>query len=418
MRTEAVAAEPAFGADDVGGLLLRICAAPDADHGAAFAALTAEQWSALADMAAQRRTAPLLQRCMNRAFGASGQPAALPPAVAAAIDAETKWHALYGMRQAVGLVRLVQVLADAGLQPILLKGVALAYRDYPAPALRPLRDVDLLLGEADAVMAQNLLIAHPGYRLAPWAGQYGVEHGHQLPELQDIETELTIEVHHRINARGWTEEPKLLRKIYAEAESIKVLGRTVRVPSVHANLLHLVEHATLHHTFDNGPLILADMHYLVSGHAIDWPRLLDEARDMGLANALGLVAGFARDHGAVWVPEELSGLCDQAARFLPVSRAALLRDDQVSQQTGLLRRLARNTGEVPNWTGALRRAFHPNPYQLAKIAGTRTDNPLRWMAYPAWLARRGALYVAAMRAERQSRGAAGELQMLQWLDEG
>lgn len=408
MRTDRVEGEGI-----TGDLLFRICAAPDADHREAFAALDPEQWEWLAEKAWYKRVAPLLHRSMERA-GALASP---PPDVAVDIDKAVKWHSFYAMRQAVAISRLLKVLGDEGLQPVALKGLVLAYRDYPAAALRPLRDVDLLLSESDALRAQAILLAHPAYRLAPWAGQYGVEHGHQLPEVQDIEFELTIEVHHRVNARNWAHEAKLLRKIHEESEQIEILGQTARVPSVHANLLHLIEHATLHHAFENGPLIFADLHFVAMRHQIDWPCLLAEATAMGLDNSLHLLAGFARKYGAIWVPEVLAAQCGRAETFLDASREALLQDRDVSQQHRMLQRIAINTGRAPSWSGALSRALRPNPFQLAKIVGTHAGNPLRWLGYPAWLVRRGLQYVAARRQTRGSNSAERELQMIQWLEE-
>lgn len=398
----------------VGDLLLRVCAAPDADHGKAFAALDKDQWEWLADKAWRQRVAPLLRRCMERA-GAMEYP---PADVALDIDKAVKWHSFYSMRQAVGIRRLLSVLGEAGLHPIVLKGLALAYRDYPAVALRPLRDVDLLFSESDASAAQAILLAHKGYRLAPWAGQYGLEHGHQLPEIQDIELELTIEVHHRVNARGWSHEPELLCQIRGESEQMDLLGQSVRVPSVHANMLHLIEHATLHHAFENGPLILADLHFVATAHQIDWDRLLADATALGLDNSLHLLAAVARQYGAVWVPDVLAAQCARAEPFLEASREALLQDREVAQRHKLLRRLAKSTGRGPGWAGALRQALRPTPYQLAKIVGTHAGNPLRWLAYPAWLVQRGTMYLAATRAERGRNFAARESQMLRWLEEG
>ena len=42
-------------------------------------------------------------------------------------------------------------------------------------------------------------------------------------------------------------------------------------------LLHLIEHAVYHHKFDNGPLLLSDLAYLITNHAIDWPLFWDMA---------------------------------------------------------------------------------------------------------------------------------------------
>ncbi|CAK8711793.1 Putative nucleotidyltransferase [Candidatus Electronema halotolerans] len=52
---------------------------------------------------------------------------------------------------------LLQAFAQAGIQPLLLKGTALAYNLYPEPWLRPRCDTDLLVAEAEREKAAALL---------------------------------------------------------------------------------------------------------------------------------------------------------------------------------------------------------------------------------------------------------------------
>lgn len=67
------------------------------------------------------------------------------------------------VRQAEGR-RILARFRDAGLEPLLLKGSALAYWLYPGPHLRECVDIDLLFASrAEAVAASELLVAD-GYR--------------------------------------------------------------------------------------------------------------------------------------------------------------------------------------------------------------------------------------------------------------
>jgi len=394
-----------------GALLLRICAAPDGDHSEALRALTDAEWQALAELAETKRVAPILRRCIERSDAATHVPAA----VRTAIDKACQWHSVYGLKQTVALGRLWQTLTAEGFRPLLLKGVALAHRDYPDPALRPMRDVDLLLSRDEAERAQAFLIAHDRYRLAPWAGSYGVEYNHQLPEIQDIAFELTIEVHHRINARGWAQEPLLVDLLQIEAESLRILGHDMKVPSPRTNFLHLVEHATLHHAFENGPLTLVDLHFVATRHDLDWEWIESEAARLGLSNSLRLVARVARDHGATWVPDRLCRWDAPSPDYLAAACAALLQDREVAEQNKLLRRLGTSPSGQWGWTGALRKAMRPDPYQLAQIAGSRPDEMRRWLAYPAWLFRRGRRYRAAVESEIGLAAALREAAMMEWM---
>ena len=394
-----------------GELLLRICAAPDADHRELLAALHDSDWDNLALLAQERRAAGLVLRALATASARGNVPA---PALMQ-LDAAQQWHALYALKQMAAIKRLMLVLDEAGFKPVVLKGFGLAHASYPDPALRPLRDVDLLLTAEEAARAQAVLIANPHYRVAPWAGSYGVEYNHQLPEIQDIDYELTIEIHHRINARNWSQEPLLLDMIRSEAIDLKIMGIAVAVPSHLSNFLHLVEHATLHHAFENGPLILADLHYLVTRHPMDWQQVRAEATRMGLLRSLQLLFALAQDLGASWVP---AGLIDTTAldpAHVAAAKTAMLQPREQSEQNKLLRRLETRAGGDSGWWAAVRRAARPDPYELAKLAGCRPDEWRRWLCYPAWVRQKGRRYMATSLDPRALASARREAAMVNWL---
>lgn len=396
-------------------VLLAICAAPEADHGARLAAIPPHDWEPLAELAWGKRALPLLYRALARA----GLLNALPPQVASRMEERARWHRLNALRQSAALARLCGRLEEAGMEPVALKGTRLAYRDYPEAWLRPMRDIDVLLPPAEAERAQALLVARDDYALAPWAGQYGLEHGHQLPELRDTLCETTIEVHHRLNARGWPHDARLTGMVRAQALAIEVSGSPVRVPSAAANLLHIVEHATLHHVFENGPLVLSDLHYIAADPTLDWAEVVAAAQDMGLLRSLCLTAAIAARHGAAWVPPELSAGVEAAAPHVAAASAALLEPDEGARQQAFLRRLERRSaGQPPGIAAALGRVLRPDPAVLAELAGTTAGNPRRWLGYPAWLVSRGSLFIAAIRNARARRGASAQVAMLDWLERG
>ncbi|MBF9153030.1 nucleotidyltransferase domain-containing protein [Novosphingobium jiangmenense] len=392
-------------------LVLRICAAPDADHAASMALLEAEEWDVLAAIAEDKRLSALVLRAVDKAQAA----AMLPPAAFARLSGASQWHALYVLKQMAAVKRLIRILAAQGFDPILLKGFALAHAVYPDRTLRPLRDVDLLLPTEQAQQAQDFLIANPHYRIAPWAGSYGLEFGHQLPEIQDVDHDLTIEIHHRLNARNWEEEPLLLAQIRAEPTSLTMMGLNVRIPSARTNFLHLLEHATLHHAFENGPLVLADFHFLARHVADEWPWIEAQCDRMGLARALRLVATVADDLGADWVPAHLVDRSQVGASHIATAKAAMLQDREKSERNKLLRRLEAEGQGRKGWRAALARALRPNPYQLAKIAGCRPDQARRWLHYPVWLIQSGRRFLAASSNSDSLLAAQREAGMVQWL---
>lgn len=392
-------------------LLLRICAAPDSDHGALMRLMDADGWSQLAQTAEDKRLCALVLR----AVGIADARKLLPSGAAAQLETARQWHSIYALKQMAAVKRLIGVLGEGGFHPVLLKGFGLAHGIYPDPALRPLRDVDLLLSADEAARAQDLLVGNAHYRVAPWAGSYGIEFGHQLPEIQDIDFELTIELHHRINARNWAQEPMLLELIRAEPAALPIMGIEVQVPSARANFLHLLEHATLHHAFENGPLILADLHFLAARSDLDWDWIETEAARMGLARALRLVATVTWQLGGRWMPDRFVDIAEVGAANLAAARSAMLQDREQSEQNKLLRRLETESAGATGWRAALSRALSPNPYQLAKIAGCDPDQFRRWLWYPVWLVQKGRRFLAASTNEASLVAARREADMVLWL---
>jgi hypothetical protein len=313
------------------------------------------------------------------------------------------------------LRRVTRLLEAHSITPIALKGVRLAMRTYPFPALRPMRDLDLLVPVDRVERAQRLLLSNPAYFTPDWAGRYGVDYGHQLPEIVDRETGVVIELHHRLNARGWAQEPQLVELMTATREAIDIGGQAVHVPSAHANLLHLIEHATLHHLFDNGPAVLADLHFIAASGEIDWVRLGAEAEELGLTRALALIGAVAARHGAAWPAQSAIG---EGARVSPeqldAADAALLRGAEEREHLAFLRRLESRTDTAPGARAMLRAGLKPGPAALAEIVGTDPASPLRWVAYPVWLVRRMNYYLATRRA-RASGESSRQVRLLGWL---
>ena len=137
----------------------------DPDPAAVRRALTGGADVALAGSAAsEHRIGPLLWR----ALGAAGALDALGPdrAVLGATADAFRMEALLLIPRAVDLA--VRPLTDAGLEPVVFKGPAVADR-YPEPGLRPMEDIDLLLPRTDHERALHALRA-AGWEVARAAG--------------------------------------------------------------------------------------------------------------------------------------------------------------------------------------------------------------------------------------------------------
>jgi hypothetical protein len=392
-------------------LLLRVCANPDADISAFAAPLDPHQWRDLVETTFAHRLAPLLLRSLER----SAATHLVPPDVLKEVTGERNWWVLYAMRQATGVRRVLAVLKAGGFVPLALKGLPLARMVYPDPALRPLRDVDLLFPPTEAVRAQQYLLRQPEYEQGREAGDFGIEFNHQLPEIHDPTTGLNIEIHHRINARGWREEPLLVSRLQTQVEAISVLGESVRVPSAQVNLLHLVEHATLHHTFENGPTVLADLHFMFATQPLDWTVIVRDCEELGLTRALGLVTAVARQFGAGWPSVLGTELPSATTDQVLAACVAMLQNREYAEQLKLLRRLGAEGRSGWGPAAALASALRPHPVILAQMAGTSPQDWRRWRAYPAWLANRAKRYHNAHSSDVGLARLRDQLELEAWL---
>ena len=394
--------------------LLAICAAPQTDHGERLRALDEADWGTLCDVALRTRTSPLVVQAVELC----GEEQAVPPAVFARLNEQARFHALGALQLGRDLVRVLGLLENHDLSPIVLKGVALAFRDYPDPALRPLRDLDLLLMPGEALQAQTILLADPDFERPPGVGQYGIDYGHQLPEILIRSTGAVIELHHRLNARDWPQEPLLVAAMLENAEPTQILGKSVRVPSAEDNFFHLIEHATLHHLFANGPLLLADLHYLTKAHPLDWRLVEEKAKALGLGPSLALIARIAMDNGAVWVPGSLLENSNLSAAHIATAQAAIFADEDQTDRQKMLERLAKRSSGKTGFGAALSRALQPDPSQLSRLSGHPHDSGWRWLGYPKWLFEKARVFTRAKSSQSDQQAAEQRLALMEWLQRG
>ena len=240
--------------------------------------LEEDDWGVILSKVRQHRLGPLLQWRLSREKADVPVPEDVRDALAVSFKKATL-RALVLQRE---LLMIGRTLGDAGIPWVALKGAYLAFAVYPHPALRPLRDLDVLVAKERALSAYQALIDSGcrrlrGHRGDPEAPTAAAKH---LPPLLSASGQVTVELHvrltppdcaHRWNADGAGVWGRLIERTVA-GDSIPYLSPTDL-------LLHLTVHALYAHRFDNGPLVLTDVSYLVRGAEIDWPliwRLADE----------------------------------------------------------------------------------------------------------------------------------------------
>ncbi len=165
------------------------------------------------------------------------------------------------------------LIGQAGVPYVALKGAFLAYHAYPNPALRPMRDIDMLVPYEQAIEVFQQLLAAGYQRTHTVRGDVASYFAlsHQLPPLMSPHGNVSIELHHRISNPQTDDAPFTIDdNFWARSIDLLIGGRLIRVESPTDLLRHLIHHAVYHHQFNVGPLFITDVAYLIANHPIDW----------------------------------------------------------------------------------------------------------------------------------------------------
>lgn len=238
------------------------------------AVATAADWQSILVMARQHRLEPLLHwQLRNRP-----PLAPVPQLIAAELAAEFRAQTLRSLELRGVIIGIQRCLRERRIDAVFLKGAFLAFQVYPHPALRPLRDLDILVRRQDGVAAFDALKCAGFTRLSAAAGDPAAAalYRKHLPPLASKSGSVLVELHTRLfethgdrgSAPGeLADEPAVWnRRIFADEGTARVAYL-----SPADQLLHVMVHAIVDHHLDNGPLTLADIAYLVRQSDIDWP---------------------------------------------------------------------------------------------------------------------------------------------------
>lgn len=229
----------------------------------------------------------------------------------------------------ISLLRFV----EAGVPVIVLQGAALAALVYPAPNLRPIGAIDLLVHPHQQAQAEGLLAGvQIDYPSLPYLGPRGI---HQI-KLHE----------HSTTARGSTGghagDPHLpIQDIWARAQPAQIESVTTLVLSQEDLLLQLAMQLSASERVDGHVRTLCDIAETCRryGDAIDWPRLVVQAERYQGAKQLAFALRLSRDLAGADVPARALvalrasfGKLPLEDRFIAaVGRETILADDQAGR---------------------------------------------------------------------------------------
>jgi len=206
----------------------------------------------------------------------------VPVAIHQQLQARAIQHSHANRVHGCVLAEILTTFQAAGIETLVLKGAALAHLVYPQPGLRPMRDMDLLVSQSQARLAQALL-AELGFKALPPDDPLPAKH--LLAAKRWVEgLQVTVELHHNLYANG--SPATALEALHPAALPLTIAGMTAQTLSYEAMLDHIYQHLRTNLLLDSPRLIwLADLVSLAEHFAaeIDWPRVNPHAR-----NALAL----------------------------------------------------------------------------------------------------------------------------------
>ena len=312
------------------------------------------------------------------------------------------------LRQKVELARITRWFAAEGMTAHVLKGGAIVWRGWIDPAVRPMRDLDLLVSAEQADAAQQLLLSR-GFTSS--ASNLPANHKH-LPGLIAPETAVVVEVHTLLidaMTPEWTLRERLFRAAaVAKSEQLPAAQGGFWVLSDTHTLLQLIVHAVLDHQFNNGPLLLIDIEALLNHGNIDWDDFWDTAKVIGAERAAQLALALAT---VIWprlaIDWQGHEPKDLEARSISSAAHLMLVTPHNQTELGLLGRLARfdwsersaillrglmrrsGSGPLPSQGGGAKRPANPLAAwsQRLALAGSREgrDHIKRSLDVAKWL---------------------------------
>lgn len=352
----------------------------------AVQALGEADWTCMLDMVRQHRLGPLLHwQTTNAHAGLT-----LPTAVTEELHVSFRNAAIRALVWQRELVLVHRILEQAGIPHVALKGAYLASHVYPHAALRPLRDLDILVPadktlEAYQIMLDGGLSRNANYSGSPEAQLQIAKH---LQPLHSPNKQLSVELHSRLfhpEHQGQAQIDLSEEPLFWQRCQNRKIGNSM-VPFVSPTdlLLHLIVHAVFDHQFNNGPLLLSDIAFLLDAETIDWPlfwKMTDQRQHRrGCLLALKLVERYWGEKPISW-PDDINADTAALSSWLDTAAVLMLRDFDVRADVMLATEMAHTSSFREKITALWGKLFVPRN-QIAAVYPVSENSIWVYLCYP------------------------------------
>lgn len=363
----------------------------------ALTALTDEDWQAIRKMTRQHRLGPML----HHRYASEGQSWPLPGHI------REQWRDDHGRAtfRALQHERALHMLADRlaaeNIEFVALKGSWLAWNAFPHPALRPMRDIDILVATDHALNVRTMMLEAGYTQTNPHADppERALQLKKHLPSIISPEG-VVLEIHTHLTDHFGSDEEAAIAAADRDEQlqhriSAQAGGNPIFYLSPTDTLLHLIVHSAYDHRLNNGPAIFDDIAFTVKRHAIDWDRFWSRADLRGWKAGSELLLLLAiRQHGELPIDWKDGTAPSVEKSTLSAALLLSLQDHKQRDVISLMGKAAMRGRK----SGGRANRFVTTRQQLAPLIGLQPSNPLVFLAYPIWLFGRASRAVGGLQS--------------------
>jgi hypothetical protein len=186
-----------------------------------------------------------------------------PREICDALARETRLQTARELLRQQELISVLDVLSAEDIDPILLKGTALAYSLYDSPASRPRIDTDLLI-RRQHVKAVRRVMASLGYAAPTHCDGELLFCQFPLKKTDEFGLIHTFDFHWKISTQSVFADVLVFDEIAAAAVALPALGVHARTAGLLHALLLACMHPVMHHRNVESLLWIYDVHLLAS----------------------------------------------------------------------------------------------------------------------------------------------------------
>ncbi len=369
------------------------------------AQISVEDWEGIVDQSLRHGVGTILLKRLEE----GGEIANVPAEPRRKLVAEKLRIAVENTKLFVELAVVLNAFREENIPAVVLKGAHLSELVYGNISLRPMDDIDLLIKNDDLRKVEKKFAALGYLQSEDDANRMRSVDPHHLTPFRK-EGCKPIEVHWTLpsmDAAG-------VEGFWERARRVEMAGCTALILSPEDLLIHLSVHASLHHRFGAGLRPLCDIAAAIDCYrdALDWKKLLTQARACGVVNATYLTLYVA--HELVNADVSQKALHAMARRnfdpalFEWAKQQIYTRSKEISDPSGMSPRLARllGSGSYKEKLRKLLGAAFPPRDQIAKMYSLSKDSLGVYVAY-AWrwkdlLILRGGVVLRLLRRDKET----------------